>query len=65
LRTASAASVTGLTLAKACSQPGILATGAKMLLAKTTGNAQVKPATSAVCVVFEMRPMKAAIQLKA
>ena len=60
-----AVSVTGLTLAMACSQSGMLATGTNTELAKTRGKMTTKPADWAASAPLTVSATNAKIQLKA
>src|SRR6266851_7272116 len=60
-----AVSVTGLTFAKACSQPGMLDTGTKTELANTRGKMTTKPADCAASAPRTVSATKAKIQLSA
>src|ERR1700759_4994880 len=60
-----AVSVTGLSLAKLCSQLGMLETGTNTELAKTSGKITTKPADWAASAPFTVSATKAKIQLKA
>src|SRR5918911_4521734 len=64
-RAASAVSVTGLTFANASSQPGIVATGTKTELAKTSGKTTTNPADCAASAPRTVSATKAKIQLSA
>jgi exodeoxyribonuclease V alpha subunit len=64
-RAVSAVRVMGLTLAKACSQPGMLATGTKTELANTSGKMTTKPADCAASAPRTVSATKAKIQLSA
>src|SRR5260370_7692124 len=64
-RAVSAVSVTGLTLATACSQPGMLATGTKTELANTRGKMTTKPADCAPPAPRTLNPTKPNTQLSA
>src|SRR5919202_6468520 len=64
-RAASAVTVTGLTFAKASSQPGIVATGTNTELAKTSGNTNTNPADCAASAPRTVSATKAKIQLSA
>src|ERR1700726_2541376 len=57
--------VTGLTFAKACSQPGMLVTGTKTELANTSGKMTTKPADCAASAPRTVSATKAKIQLSA
>src|SRR4029077_4230185 len=65
VRAASAVKVTGEALAIGCSQFGMLETGTKTELAKTSGNRSTKPAVCAVSAPRTTRETKAKIQLRA
>src|ERR1700712_1184072 len=52
--------VTGLTFAKACNQPGIDATGTNAALANVNGNSQISPADCTVSGSLIVKPMNAA-----
>src|SRR5712692_5866894 len=64
-RAVSVVRVTRLTLAKACSQPGMLDTGTKTELANTTGKMTTKPADCAASAPPTASATKAKIQLSA
>src|SRR5829696_6057634 len=64
-RRALTVTVTGLTRANDCSQPGMLSTGTKAEEANTSGNTQTNPAAWADSTSRTDRPMKAEIQEKA
>src|SRR5262245_65419137 len=64
-RRASTVTVTGLTWANACSQPGMLCTGTKAEEANTSGNTQTNPAAWAESTSRTDRPMNAEIQEQA
>src|SRR5262250_187467 len=64
-RAASAVTVTGLTLANAASQPGIVETGTNTELAKTSGKITTKPADCAASAPRTVSATKAKIQLSA
>src|ERR671934_740826 len=64
-RAASAVTVTGLTFAKASSQPGIVATGTNTELAKTSGKVTTNPADCAASAPRTVSATKAKIQLSA
>src|ERR1700747_1491170 len=64
-RAAFAVSVTGLALANACSQIGMLAIGTNTELANTSGNRTTKPADWAASAPRTVRATKAKIQLSA
>src|SRR5260370_35210136 len=64
-RAVSAVSVTGLTLATACSQPGMLATGTKTELANTRGKMTTKPADCPASAPRTVSATKAKIHLTA
>ena len=57
--------VTGLTFAIAWSQSGIVSTGTKIELAKTSGKIATKPADCAASGPFATNPTYAKIQLSA
>src|SRR2546430_17482096 len=61
-RSASARTEIGLRRAKACNQPGIVATGTKALEAKVSGESQMNPPDWAASTLRTRRPMKAEIQ---
>src|SRR3954463_4955556 len=61
-RTASTVGVTGVDFANACSQPGMVSTGANADDAKVSGNSQTKPAMLAVSTLRTVRPIHAEIQ---
>src|SRR2546421_8248752 len=60
-----AVSVTGLALAKACSQSGMVATGTKTELANTSGKMTTKPADCAASAPRTASATRAKIQLSA
>src|SRR6478736_1910569 len=64
-RAAFAVRVTGLTLAKVCSQLGMLETGTNTELANTSGNRTTKPADWAASALRTVNATKAKIQLSA
>src|SRR5438552_12108809 len=65
VRAASAVSVTGEALAIGCSQLGMLETGTKTELAKTSGNSSTNPAVCALSAPRTTNETKAKIQLRA
>ena len=65
MRAASAVSVTGEASAIGCSQFGMLETGTKTELAKTSGNSSTKPAVWAVSAPRTTNDTNAKIQLRA
>src|SRR5436190_1955280 len=64
-RAASAVSVTGLALANAWSQSGMVETGTNTELANTSGNTTTNPADCAASAPGTVRATKAKIQLSA
>jgi len=61
-RSASVSRVIGLTLTKACSQPGIVAVGTSRLLPNTSGKNAMNPKAWTPCGVFTSMPMRADAQ---
>ena len=64
-RVAFTVAVTGVLLAKAWSQEGMVSIGTKIELIKANGNSQIKPATWAVSTFLTVNPMAAETQEKA
>src|SRR3712207_2917494 len=64
-RTLSTVGVTGVAFAKACSQPGMVSTGANADDANVNGNNQTKPARLAASTVRTDSPIHAEIQVNA
>ena len=61
-RSASVSRVIGLTLTKACSQPGMVSVGASRLLPNTSGKNAMNPNACTPCGVFTSMPMSADTQ---